>query len=211
MPLELSSAAASNELVSALWGSAPSHQNLCHLAYRHYYGSQWALAADRDGTFLALKNPTDINELIDKLQSNASREELLAFTRDLATKRLGKEADVTDEQCQFSIDLAARLLLMMRVGFVDGQKSQLRYPRLLWDLPDQSLGTFVTNYFEHDPVLDYSGVKFPKSFNAWSIENIGGIQIGFTENLADHLLLVEDTKVLVFPFTTFLRCQKYQR
>jgi hypothetical protein len=51
-------------------------------------------------------------------------------------------------------------------------------------------------------------VRLPKTFDAWAIERIGGISIQFTDNLADHLLLVnDDTTLLVFHHVAFLELQ----
>ena len=59
------------------------------------------------------------------------------------------------------------------------------------------------------PTLSCEHVRLPKSFDAWSIEMVGGIEIAFTDNLADHLLLVEeDSKVLIFHHVSFLEVQR---
>lgn len=49
-------------------------------------------------------------------------------------------------------------------------------------------------------------VKLPQSFTAANLEKIGGIQVLWTDNLADHLLLRDDdTKVMLFHHVSALR------
>jgi hypothetical protein len=59
--------------------------------------------------------------------------------------------------------------------------------------------------------MNADGVDLPKAFNAWSLEKIGRIRIIFTDDLSDHLRLDEDdSKLHVFPFVSFLDCQRIQ-
>ncbi|KAL8854500.1 MAG: hypothetical protein Q9221_000771 [Calogaya cf. arnoldii] len=53
-------------------------------------------------------------------------------------------------------------------------------------------------------------VKLPQSFTAANLEKIGGIQVLWTDNLADHLLLRDDdTKVMLFHHVSALRLLYY--
>jgi hypothetical protein len=84
---------------------------------------------------------------------------------------------------------------MMRFGIAKHQISPRRY--LEWEAG--SLQDFVHQYFKEPPKLSCEQVLLPKSFDAWAIATIAGVEIAFTDNLADHLLLVEDdAKLLVF-------------
>ena len=52
-------------------------------------------------------------------------------------------------------------------------------------------------------------VKLPQAFTAAHLEKIGGIQVVWTSNLADHLLLKEDdTKLMLFHQVSILRLHK---
>ncbi|KAK0752898.1 hypothetical protein B0T18DRAFT_312886 [Schizothecium vesticola] len=73
---------------------------------------------------------------------------------------------------------------------------------------DGSLGDFVRVYFSPVPVLGHERIKFEKTFNALSLNRIAGLEIQWTDNLADHLRLVNDDQaVRVFHHATFLRNQ----
>ncbi|KAF8854411.1 hypothetical protein BDZ45DRAFT_597067 [Acephala macrosclerotiorum] len=52
-------------------------------------------------------------------------------------------------------------------------------------------------------------VKLEKIFNARNLEQIGGIKIRWTSNLADHLRMRDDdTAVELFHYVSFLRCHQ---
>ncbi|KAK4213932.1 hypothetical protein QBC37DRAFT_473008 [Rhypophila decipiens] len=94
---------------------------------------------------------------------------------------------------------------MLRFGVVKFERLPRRY--LVWT--EGSLKEMVDSHFSRRCVLSCDRVKLPKSFNSWSVETIGGIKIVFTNNLADHLLLVDDdTRVLIFHHVSFLECHR---
>ncbi|TGJ87792.1 hypothetical protein E0Z10_g908 [Xylaria hypoxylon] len=93
---------------------------------------------------------------------------------------------------------------MLKVGVVRHQASP--HLCLKWEKGD--LQSFVRERFNKPPVLDCHHVRLPKSFDIWSISTIGGLKVEFTDNLGDHLLLVDDdTTVLLFHHASFLECQ----
>ncbi|KAK4198528.1 hypothetical protein QBC40DRAFT_156709, partial [Triangularia verruculosa] len=54
--------------------------------------------------------------------------------------------------------------------------------------------------------LECEAIKLPNSFDAWAVENLGGIMVGFTDNLADHLRLVRNGgAVLIFHHVSLLQ------
>ncbi|KAF4782371.1 hypothetical protein HER10_EVM0011452 [Colletotrichum scovillei] len=96
---------------------------------------------------------------------------------------------------------------MLRFGPVEGEEFLDHYLR--WG--SGSLKDCVRAHLEDLPHLNIEGIRFPKSFNAWSLFTIGGIKIEVTDNLADHLLLIEDEndlRVLIFHHVSFLRCHQ---
>lgn len=173
--------------------------------YLEYCRTQWHLIAGHgDGHYVALRTTEEMNALLDRLQSNDSRAEIIASLKRGRPNKNENEPP-TDDACENTINLAARLLLMLKLGVVKGQA----IPRRCLSWTEGSLGSFVRDYFDEAPRLNCDHVRLPKAFNAWSIDRIGGIAIDFTNNLADHLLLVEDdSKVLIFHHASFLECQE---
>ncbi|KAK3390749.1 hypothetical protein B0H63DRAFT_390356, partial [Podospora didyma] len=96
------------------------------------------------------------------------------------------------------LNLAINLLLMIRVG-TDAQ----RLPPLQWT--GGTLRQFASIRFSEPPQLEYESVNLERSFNAWSVQAIAGIEVQFTDNIRDHLLLFDrDTKVYIFHHASFL-------
>ncbi|KAI0140369.1 hypothetical protein BJ166DRAFT_473213 [Pestalotiopsis sp. NC0098] len=167
-------------------------------AYCAYSKRNWyAIAQHSEGSCVALKSQSEICHLIQQLQADVDRPEILANLK-------SQSPGLSDEACESSIDLAARLLLMLKFGIVKHQA----VPRghLVWTRG--SLRDFVRNHFRISPNLGCEGIRLPKTFNAWTVEMVAGIEIRFTDNLADHLLLVEDdSKLLIFHHASFLERQ----
>ncbi|KAK0627397.1 hypothetical protein B0T14DRAFT_535243 [Immersiella caudata] len=146
---------------------------LTHDAFAEYYHQLWHLIAGHgDGQYVATQSPEELNRVVGLIRQGTARDAILFELRSTGA--------ASEEHCVNSINLAARLLTMIKFGVVQHQA----------------------------PVLGCESTRLPKSFNAWTIEMIGGIRTGFTDNLADHLLLVEDdSKVLIFHHASFLEYQ----
>lgn len=174
-----------------------------HDSYCEYYRRQWHLVAgNADGRYVAVQTADATNWLAQELATNPTktREEIL----ESAKSRNGSVVNAEDEAWNTSVNLAARLLLMLKFGVVKHQRIPRRY--LSWT--SASLQSFVRGHFDITPILNCDRLRLPKTFDAWGVSAIAGIEIDFTDNLADHLLLVEDdSKVLIFHHASFLECQ----
>ncbi|KAI0474843.1 hypothetical protein F4859DRAFT_80822 [Xylaria cf. heliscus] len=196
-----------NEVIEAFWGRPSPQRRLFNgqpiqgldlSAYEDYFRRQWyAIAADADGHHMAAQKVEDIFQIVRLLIQEQHRDSIVSRLNQ-NNPRAAKSA------CENSVDLAVRLFLMLKVGAVRHQASPPR--GLKWE--NDSLGEFVRERFNQPQVLDCHHVRLPKSFNAWSMNTIGGLELEFTDNLADHLLLVDDdTTVLIFHHASFLECQ----
>ncbi|KAI1761790.1 hypothetical protein GGR53DRAFT_504095 [Hypoxylon sp. FL1150] len=167
--------------------------------YIEYYMQQWnAIAATVDGRYVTVRAHRDVLEIVRLLRRGDDR-------GSIASHLQRENPGATDDACESSINLAARLLTMLKIGVVKYQAAPRGF--LKWECG--SLADIVKKRFSEPQVLDTQHVRLPKSFNAWTISLIGGLQIEFTDNLADHLLLVDDdTKVLIFHHASFLECQQ---
>ncbi|KAL1874464.1 hypothetical protein Daus18300_003482 [Diaporthe australafricana] len=104
------------------------------------------------------------------------------------------------------MDFGARLVTPINIGTLPNEVNKRRH--LKWDTG--TLRNCLTEYFDEAqaPTLTFERLRLPKAFDAWSLCKVGGIKIRFTDNLADHLLLLEDdTVVLVFHHVTYLEQQ----
>lgn len=101
-----------------------------------------------------------------------------------------------------SISTAARLWSMLHIGQEEQAATPGQKP-IEWE--DGTLKECIQQCFEPDSDVS-DPVKLPKTFNAMALAEIGNIQIVWTNNLADHLLMRnDDTKVTIFHHADFLR------
>jgi len=205
--IEMTERASADQLIHLLWGSTPDKTKLSNGdlfstlsfdAYRAYYNHLWTLTAGHaNGQCSVLESPSDVNQLALWLADNKSREDILVLLE-------AKSPNASTSDYEESINLAARLLLMLKSGAVRYEVLPRRC--LTWKAGPAK--DFLSAGFAPDLKLNCGGVKLPKTFSAWSLETVSSIKIGFTDNLADHLLLVDDTRVLIFHHATFLECQR---
>ncbi|KAK1535799.1 hypothetical protein CPAR01_09341 [Colletotrichum paranaense] len=203
------------KFVSLLWspskpdvhdqfGRSPTRGPCGTSAYKNYCHRQWGLIAGYfNGHYITLNSLTELSSLIQYLlkTDTITRGQIDAYLKSNQRQVLDQKAVDT------TINLTLRLLLMLRFGPVEGEESLDHY--LLWG--SGSLKDCVRAHLEDLPHLNIEGIRFPKSFNAWSLVTIGGIKIELTDNLADHLLLIEDEndlRVLIFHHVSFLRCHQ---
>jgi hypothetical protein len=108
------------------------------------------------------------------------------------------------EQHENSINLVARLLLMTKFGDIPHECGGGRH--IEWSYG--SLLESVHDYFSHPPACGHERMKLEKSFNTLSLQRMAGIEIRWTDNLADHLRMMGDDKaVAVFHHSSFLEYQ----
>jgi hypothetical protein len=102
------------------------------------------------------------------------------------------------------IDFVARLIAPINIGTLPNELNTRRH--LEWS--SGTLRSLVADHFNEPPVLTFEHLRLPKAFDAWSLCKVGGIEIRFTDNLADHLLLIDDDAVvLVFHHVSYLKQQ----
>lgn len=175
-------------------------------AYLGYCYRQWGVIAGyNNGLYMALKETEKFKAFILYLSTanSITKADVSAYFCHKDGERPNYEAQET------TINLALRLLLMLKFGPVQGEA--IPHHHLIWDAG--CLRECIARYLDEGPRLDVKGVRLPKTFHAWSLVAIGGIQVEFTDNLADHLLLIEEEtgiKVLIFHHVSFLRCHQRQ-
>lgn len=170
--------------------------------YFSYYAEQCRLALHDGGRHIFVRTHRDIVELATHLKRPTTRTDLKeALRRKLPLPPPDNAEDVLDN----TIDLAVRLLLMVNVGclrFGVSDNSQLSWK-------DGTLSDFAQKRFSPSQVLKGAPIKLEKIFNARNLQRIAGIQISWTDNLADHLSMRDDdTRVAVFHHASFLQYQK---
>ncbi len=91
---------------------------------------------------------------------------------------------------------------MMKVGNLFDYYSA--YKALAWE-QGPTLREFVINAFPRQGAFANERVKLDKFFTAKNLSRLAGIKIYWTNNLADHLrILDEDSEVAIFHHALFL-------
>jgi hypothetical protein len=172
----------------------------CFDAYfSHWYEEQCEKAAGQ-------VSAANHRQIIHVMQCLKSKDATRASIKDELRQQSQVPTDSSAERLlDGSIDLAARLLLILSIG-------ELKHcltpgPTIHWE--DGRL----TDYIQTELGPDYcckDEVKLPKSFTASNLEKIGGIRVCWTSNLAEHLLMKEDdTIVTIFHQASFLELHKH--
>lgn len=174
-------------------GEFPEELNLD--AYFRFYTTSCARACHDSGGKLLVQTHGQILGIVQQLRRGDCRDSIRNSLSHL------------DPQCQVddSINLAAQLLLML--NFASPRYAISGTIQVLWTT-DGAISTSIEDHFYSPPKLGDVCVNLDSSFTGYNIEKVAGIEIVWTDNLADHLRLIEgDTKVAIFHHATFLECQ----
>lgn len=171
-------------------------------AYFHYYTTecQNTIRFQR-GTYTFVREHKDITEIAKQLEDCVSKEEIKQSLFSLDTQQRSEERK--GQMAEGSVRLVARLVSMVDIGPIPhGLQGR---PPLPWDNERSDLKSFLANYFEKSST-DSGSIKFGDDFTALNLRRIAGIEIYWTNNLADHLRMIDnDTKLCIFHHATFLK------
>ncbi|KAF2734545.1 hypothetical protein EJ04DRAFT_534787 [Polyplosphaeria fusca] len=111
-----------------------------------------------------------------------------------------------EQMLEGSVRLASRLLTMTDIGPVPyGIQGS---PSMDWVDGATSLKEFLATYFQESQPEKEVRFKFEQAFNAYNLRRYTGVEIVWTDNLADHLRLMDDdARLCVFSHVAFLRNQ----
>jgi hypothetical protein len=172
--------------------------------YFNYYEHQCEDALHEQGKHVLFRTHQQIIDIASKLWQDQYREEIRADLKIMFTtdEMLPDEDEILDN----SLDLAARLCLMVNIGAYESMVTQ--GTRLLWSSP--SLKDFVRTLFTSNQEVNDGNIRFEKVFTGYNMQRIADMKICWTNNLADHLRMVndDDKMVAIFHHASFLRYQK---
>lgn len=144
-----------------------------------------------------------IIEIAERIHEGMTREEITTW---LIDRNFNRETPVDTDIFNASIDLSARLISMSEIGVLpycfSGRTD------IVWE--QGSLGDRIHKYFVIPEIVPHSHESkavLEKSFHGRHLDQIAGIRIIWTSNLADHLRII-DGEVAIFHHASFLKCQK---
>ena len=170
-------------------------------AYLVYFSKQCRYALHNRGRHVCVRTYSDIFNIAKQLQDPTATRASIELT--VGSTLAEPKPSNAEEVVECSIDLVARLMLMMDVGGL--QYGYSGRPHLTWTAG--SLEEFVHDYFDDAQILDHKNVRLEATFTARNLGRIAGIQVEWTDNLADHLRMTDenDRKVAIFHHASFLK------
>jgi len=198
-------------IIRNLWKhntQAPSWDSKNWNAFFSYYTDECKSALEDQGDNVTIRTHQDILSIAKQLETGWTKEsickELLAYYAQRTQTRSDTELA---QMIEGSIRLAVRLVAMVDIGPVSPRCIQ-GYTPLDWADDRQNLRIFLGEYFTPKAsVADF--LKFGALFNALNLERYAGLKIHWTDNLNNHLRLVnEDTVLCIFHHVTFLRSSR---
>jgi hypothetical protein len=195
------------DILLGLWPLLTSKKAVTNLhwePYFHYYEIQSHYALHERGRCIRIRTHRHVIKIVNELKDGRSRAEI---REDLSKLFMAKEKLPNEEEAlNNSIDLAARLYTMVNIGA--DKKIVTGCKQLIWK--DSKLEDFLGKYFNELKVPCHTNIRFDRAFTAHNMERIAGIKVRWTDNLADHLRIVEaeEMTVLVFHHASFLQQQK---
>jgi hypothetical protein len=147
----------------------------------------------------------DLLEIVQMLKTGLLKNEIL----DVLQLKLAGSIKMSDEHLVSSINLAARLLLM--IGIADTKELRHEPNPILWR--SGSLKYFVKDQLTPPAlVLPIDGGRLGTQFTARNLERIAGLKIAWTNNLTNHLRISsDDSQIYIFHHASFLECQRQRR
>lgn len=191
-------------IIHELWPNSPHSPTKEYDwdSYFLYYLKQCHHALHDQGKHLLARTHQHILDIKHLLEEHTPKEDIKSRLRPLFAT--SKQAD-QDEILNNTIDLAVRLYLMVNVG--TSKYAITRETQLTWAHGD--LETLLTKHFNEPQVLGNANIRLDRAFTAYNLNRIAGIKVQWTDNLADHLRMIddEDKIVAVFHHVSLLKRQ----
>lgn len=189
----------STNLLNQLWGidtSSGSNIKLDTQAYLEYYQKECRHALHDGGRHISCRNHRHIIDIAKGILDGRTKEEL----RNLHSSSSAEAVSGTEAaRIKASIDLAARVISMTNIGGLRfGFSAGCELP---WERG--SLQDLLSQWFNRPANRD-SNARLEKDFKGCNLNRSAGIKIVWTNNLADHLRIIEE-EVAIFHHASFLK------
>jgi hypothetical protein len=173
-------------------------------AFFSYYTSECKKAINHSrGEYTTVRKHIDIIDIAGKIGAGLTKDKILRPLLQLDTQKRSEEDK--HRMAEGSIALVARLVCMVNVGLLS-HRVQGR-PSVFWDDKDSSLQTVLDRYFG-PACANSENVKFGEDFTAFNLQQYAGLRIQWTNNLANHLRLMDDDNTLcIYHHASFLKYQ----
>jgi hypothetical protein len=176
--------------------------------YFEYYALQCKTMYHALGGSLPFSSHDGIIEMCEDLKEEGlTRDKLYQRLDERYPKVLNNDHLDKADIINGAIDLAARLLLMVDVGKPTPRMWTGREYRV-WE--QGTIRDFAAAIFPEQRASWHNGIQLDRDFNARNLYAIGGFKVELTNNLLDHLEVVDvqgETTVMIFHHAAFLNNQ----
>jgi hypothetical protein len=173
-------------------------------AYFHYYTTECKNALSQGGKHTTVRKHKDVVAIAKSLDDGLTRREIQMSLLQLDTQNRSDEAK--EQMAAGSLKLVVRLMSMVDIGPISDTRIKIR-AHLEWDDEDLNLQALLGKNLV-ESCIDPENLKFGSDFNAYNIQQFAGLKIQWTDNINDHLRLIEEETILcIFHHVTFLKWQ----
>ena len=172
--------------------------------FRHYTTECRKAIGSACGEHVTVRAHQDIIDIVRHIEAGATKEMIKRSLVVLDTQQRSEEAK--NRMAEGSVRLVARLFLMVDVGAPS--QSWIWGPSFLpWDEEHDDMKTVLKNHFVISS-RQTGNLVFEEEFTAFNLQRFTGLKIQWSNNLADHLRLIDnDQKLCIFHHGTFLQHQ----
>jgi hypothetical protein len=174
-------------------------------AYFRHYTTECRNAIDPNrGEHVTVRRHQDIVDIVKQFEENKTREEIIRSLVSADSQRTDEAAK--HKRADGSIRVVARLFVMVNMG-PSSERWELGSEPRPWSEPTENLKTVLASYFVRSST-DTGSLQFKADLTAFNLKHFIGLKILWTDNLFDHLRLIDDdTTVCIFHHATFLQHQ----
>jgi hypothetical protein len=139
-----------------------------------------------------------------KLREGLSKNDVKNWFRSTLSQQRPQEEE--EQMLEGSVRLVSRLITMVDTGPIPYGTQGC--PTVDWIDGATTLQGFLASYFQRCASEKAVSTRFSVGLTAYNLRQYTGINVVWTDNLADHLRLINDDKELcIFPHVTFLKSQ----
>jgi len=196
-------------IVNGLWHDNTTSKTTTELhkwqAYFHYYTAECRTTIGyENGEHTFVRKHKDITKIAKQLEDGKSKKEVKELLYQMDTQQ--RSLDIKDRMAEGSVRMVARLISMVDIGPIP-YGIRVRTP-IAWEDENLSLKEFLSDHFK-ESFISAGKIKFDENFTALNLHRFTGLRVRPTNNLVDHLQLLEnDTELCIFPHVTFLEEQQ---
>ncbi|TVY68231.1 hypothetical protein Focb16_v003141 [Fusarium oxysporum f. sp. cubense] len=181
----------------------------CLQPYSEYYAEQYKTFYHGLSTNLPFKNHDSIIELGQNILQGLTREQVVESLQNNGPSRGSKTLPNSIKNINGAINLTARLILMVNMGKPVSNRMWTGRAYRSWD--KGTILDFTTSIFPIQKSNRHDGMQLDRDFNARNPDPIGGLKVKLTNNLLDHLKVIDiegETTVMIFHHASFLQNQE---